>query len=50
MVENTPMIKIGYYKLKNINLFAKLEGVNPTGSVEDRAAKHIINKIIEISE
>ena len=48
MVGNTPMIKIEDAQLKNITLFAKLEGFNPTGSVKDRAAKHIINKIIDM--
>lgn len=48
MVGSTPIIKIEDSQLTNINLFAKLEGFNPTGSVKDRAAKHIINKIIDM--
>lgn len=49
MVGNTPMIKIEDDNLKNINLFVKLEGFNPTGSVKDRAAKHIVDKIISMN-
>ena len=46
-VGGTPMVRIKDSKLKNINLFTKLEGSNPTGSVKDRAAcemiKHLLN-------
>ncbi|MGG4409305.1 2,3-diaminopropionate biosynthesis protein SbnA [Niallia taxi] len=43
----TPMVRLKDAKLENINLFAKLEGYNPTGSIKDRAAcemiKHLLN-------
>lgn len=47
MVGNTPIIKLNEKELKNINLYAKMEGFNPTGSVKDRAANYIVNKIID---
>ena len=43
MIGNTPLIKIQNL-LPNINLFAKLEGTNLTGSIKDRPAKYIIEK------
>ncbi|WP_291584162.1 2,3-diaminopropionate biosynthesis protein SbnA [Clostridium sp. UBA6640] len=45
MVGNTPIINLKGEGLENINFYAKLEGVNPTGSVKDRAAQYIINKV-----
>lgn len=45
MVGNTPIINLEGEGLENINFYAKLEGVNPTGSVKDRAAQCIINRI-----
>ncbi len=45
-VGNTPLVKIKDKEFKNINFFAKLEFYNPTGSLKDRAAFHIINKVI----
>lgn len=45
MVGNTPMISLKGEGVENINLYAKLEGFNPTGSVKDRAAQSIINRI-----
>ena len=45
LVGNTPLLRLRNvereYSLK-ARLFAKLEGVNPTGSVKDRAAKELI--------
>lgn len=45
LVGNTPLLRLKNvekeYSLK-ARLFAKLEGVNPTGSVKDRAAKELI--------
>lgn len=45
MIGNTPIINLAGEGLENINLYAKLEGFNPTGSVKDRAAQYIINRI-----
>ena len=49
-VGNTPLIKINHNGLDNIKLFAKLEDYNPTGSVKDRAASYILNKILSTGE
>ncbi len=47
-IGNTPMIKLSrFLENKNINLFAKLEGQNPGGSIKDRAALHMIEKAEE---
>lgn len=48
MVGNTPIINLNDRELKNINLYVKMEGLNPTGSVKDRAATYIINKIMDM--
>ena len=45
LIGNTPMIKIKCkYKEKQINVFAKLEYYNLTGSIKDRVAYYIIKK------
>lgn len=44
-VGNTPLIKL---ECENINLYAKLEFMNPTGSVKDRAASYIIKRLLEL--
>ncbi|KKQ17811.1 MAG: Pyridoxal-5'-phosphate-dependent protein subunit beta [Berkelbacteria bacterium GW2011_GWA1_36_9] len=44
---DTPMVKIEPKGLDNINLYAKLEGYNPMGSVKDRAAAYMLKKGIE---
>lgn len=49
-VGNTPMIRWQVPELKKINLFAKLEFHNPTGSVKDRAASYIIKKLLDRKE
>ncbi len=46
----TPMVKIKLTGFDNINLYAKLEFYNPTGSVKDRAANYIINKLLTKKE
>jgi len=46
-VGNTPFINIKMEDIPNINLFAKLEYYNPTGSVKDRAANYILTKCLE---
>ncbi|WP_235929976.1 2,3-diaminopropionate biosynthesis protein SbnA [Chengkuizengella marina] len=45
MVGNTPTLNLNVEQLENINLFIKMESLNPTGSVKDRAAKYLIDKI-----
>jgi cysteine synthase A len=50
LVGNTPLIKIDSDRLSNIDLYAKLEYYNPTGSVKDRAAQYIIKKLIDLGE
>jgi len=49
-VGNTLMSQLQVPELKNINLFAKLEFYNPTGSVKDRAANYIIKKLLDRKE
>ena len=45
LIGNTPMIKIvAKYKEKIINVYAKLEYYNYTGSIKDRLAYYIINE------
>lgn len=46
-VGKTPLIELKSRDLKNINLFAKLESFNPTGSVKDRAAAYLIEKLLK---
>lgn len=45
-----PLIKVEASDLNDINLYIKYEGDNPTGSVKDRAAKYIIDKLLETGE
>ncbi len=49
-VGNTPISQLQVPELKNINLFAKLEFYNPTGSMKDRAASYIIKKLLARKE
>ncbi len=45
VVGNTPMVKLQKIKAgTGIDIFAKLEFMNPMGSVKDRAAKYMIEK------
>jgi cysteine synthase B len=45
MIGNTPMIKINnFLQNNNIELFAKLEGQNPSGSIKDRIALAMIEQ------
>ena len=38
-IGNTPLVKINnLHKNKNVKIYAKLEGFNPTGSIKDRIA------------
>jgi 2,3-diaminopropionate biosynthesis protein SbnA len=43
---NTPVVRLHVPNLPQINLFAKLESYNPTGSVKDRAAHYIIRNCL----
>lgn len=45
-VGNTPLIPLHIEQDPNINVFAKLEFYNPTGSVKDRAACYIMNRLL----
>jgi len=49
MVGNTPLLKINseIHGLKNINLYAKLEYYNPTGSLKDRPAKAMLEPLLD---
>jgi 2,3-diaminopropionate biosynthesis protein SbnA len=49
-IGNTPLVQLHIQELNHINLFAKLEFYNPTGSVKDRAANYIINKLFKNKE
>lgn len=46
-VGNTPMVTIDIAEIINVKLFAKLEYLNPTGSVKDRAAQYILDKVLD---
>ena len=51
LIGNTPMIKIKCkYKGKKIDVFAKLEYYNLTGSIKDRVAYYIVNEAIKREE
>jgi cysteine synthase A len=50
MVGNTPMIQFKMEEFDDMNIFAKLEFYNPTGSVKDRAAFYIIKKLLDTNE
>ena len=44
-IGNTPLVKINNLNPnKNVQLFAKLEGVNPGGSIKDRIALKMIEQ------
>src|SRR5437762_6560411 len=43
-IGNTPMVELpNLSPSPSIRFFAKLEGANPTGSVKDRIARHMID-------
>lgn len=46
-VGNTPLISIGLEDFPSVKLFSKLEYLNPTGSVKDRAASYILKTCLE---
>jgi len=44
-IGNTPLVKINRLLNKeNVNIFAKIEGNNPTGSIKDRIARRMIEQ------
>ena len=44
-IGNTPLVKINHMNLNpNVELYAKLEGFNPTGSIKDRVALKMIEE------
>ena len=48
MVGNTPLVRFSFdVQSCKINLFAKLEYFNPTGSVKARAANYILKRLLE---
>ena len=47
-IGNTPLVKINKLNpYKNVTIYAKLEGLNPGGSVKDRTALYLISKAEE---
>ncbi len=43
LVGNTPLVRLNNISLnENVQIFAKLEGQNPTGSIKDRIAKYML--------
>ncbi|SHI03403.1 cysteine synthase A [Chryseolinea serpens] len=47
LVGETPVVHLPMPELDNINVFAKLEYANPTGSIKDRAAAYILRNILK---
>lgn len=50
MIGKTPIVKLDLLRDSSINFYFKLEGMNPTGSIKDRAAFSIIKHKIETGE
>src|SRR6056297_1583986 len=47
-IGNTPLVKINKLSPNpNVNIYAKLEGVNPGGSIKDRIALNMLNQAEE---
>ncbi len=50
-IGNTPIVELGYIPVnKNVQIYAKLEGNNPGGSVKDRAAYGMIKGALDRGE
>ena len=48
LIGNTPLVRINnLVKRKGVEIYAKLEGFNPTGSIKDRIAVSMINAAIK---
>lgn len=44
-IGNTPLVKINNFNLKKgVNIYAKIEGVNPSGSIKDRIALKMVEQ------
>ena len=44
LIGNTPLVRLGnIVKAEGVNVFAKLELYNPSGSVKDRTGLYMIN-------
>lgn len=51
LIGNTPLVKINFPDLpERIEIYGKLEGANPAGSVKDRPAYYMISKALESGE
>ena len=50
LIGNTPLIKLKGLQEKNINIYAKLEGYNLSGSIKDRAARYVIEHLLKTGE
>lgn len=48
--KDTPLLKLDLEEPKDIDLFVKLEYLNPTGSVKDRAAAYVIERGLKSGE
>ena len=45
MIGNTPLVKLNHFDLpEGVNLYAKLELMNPAGSVKDRVGQYMIER------
>ena len=45
MIGNTPLVKLNHFDLpEGVNLYAKLELMNPAGSVKDRIGKYMLDQ------
>jgi cysteine synthase A len=42
MVGNTPHVRVRSPEAESANIYVKLEGYNPTGSIKDRAYLYLI--------
>lgn len=49
-IGNTPLVRVVSADLEQIDLYAKLESYNPTGSMKDRSASYIIQKLLNSGE
>jgi len=45
-VGKTPLVKLELTSEFDINLYAKLESYNPTGSIKDRSANYVLRKLL----
>jgi len=43
-IGNTPLVLLPRYSTAKVKIYAKLEGVNPSGSIKDRIALYMINQ------